>query len=399
MKPEKQKHQTGYIYKRGKSWFGRFWREELEAQPDGSKLVVRRQRAVKLCQYSDRYRSKRDVRPLLDDKLKPLNSGHCSATSTLSITNYINDYFLPYAQAKLKPSTAHGYRGIARMYLSPRLAKITLRDFRPVDGTRLLEALFCDHGLGRKSLRNCKALLSSVFAHSIAEGVLDGSNPVIGARIPVESAAAPESHAYTSEEFSVMLETLSGTARLAVALMGFLALRPGEARAARWEDFSGKTLRVTRSLWGTILTSPKTETSSGFVPVPPALAEILKPHRQESGYILAGPTGKSADLHNLASRVVRPALSRCATCGKPEHSADGHEYRPIVKWCGWYGLRRGAATFITSAVDVLAAKSLLRHKNIATTQQHYIKSVQAEAMAASAKMDAFYQKPTSTTVN
>ena len=152
-------------------------------------------------------------------------------------------------------------------------------------------------------------------------------------------------------------------------------------------------------MWRKNLTSPKTKTSEGFVPVPRVLAEILEPFRAESGYILAGPTGVPIDLHNTASRICVPALSRCVKCGEPEHAANGHEYQPIVKWVGWYGLRRGAATFITSTVTVLAAKSLLRHKNIATTQAHYVKSLSTEAIHASEKMDGFYQRPANTTVN
>jgi hypothetical protein len=42
MKPEKQKHQKGYIFKSRRFWFGRWYRDELETQADGSKLVVRR---------------------------------------------------------------------------------------------------------------------------------------------------------------------------------------------------------------------------------------------------------------------------------------------------------------------------------------------------------------------
>jgi integrase len=335
----------------------------------------------------------------LEDRLRPLNENRVTAESTLSVTQYLNEHFLPYAKAKLKPSTSHGYAGLSKMYVAPRVAKISLRDFRPVDGTRLLEEIYRDHNLSKKSLRHCKGLLSSVFSHAIAEGVLDGLNPVIGSRIPVEADGPAESHAYTSAEFSAMLDVLPGTAKLAVALMGFCALRPGEARASRWEDYDGRTLRITPSLWRTIVGTPKTKDSEGAVPIPPALAEILRESRRESDYILASPLGKPIDLHNLAARVIVPTLSRCVECGKPEHTANGHEHRPTVKWIGFYGLRRGAATFITSAVTVLAAKSLLRHKNISTTQQHYVKSDQLEALRAGEKMNAFYQRPANTAVN
>jgi hypothetical protein len=66
--------------------------------------------------------------------------------------------------------------------------------------------------------------------------------------------------------------------------------------------------------------------------------------------------------------------------------------RPIAEWRGWYAFRRGAATLATSLDSPLAAKSLLRHANVATTEQFYIKSVPAEAVRAVEKMDALFQK-------
>ena len=44
------RHQTGYIWRVGKSWYGRWYRNEIV---DGG--VVRVQHSEKLCSYSDRY--------------------------------------------------------------------------------------------------------------------------------------------------------------------------------------------------------------------------------------------------------------------------------------------------------------------------------------------------------
>ena len=187
-----------------------------------------------------------------------------------------------------------------------------------------------------------------------------------------------------------------GIPRLAVALMYFTGLRPGEARAARWEDYDAKrkTLRVSASMWRLHLTSPKTPESVAPVPVGETLAEMLGEVRKESGFILSSPTGKAVDLHNLAFREVKPALAKCAKCRQPkaEHDSVGHEFQHLPKWRGWYALRRGCATLATSVDSQIAAKSLLRHSNIATPQTHYIKSVPSEAVRAVEKMDALFQK-------
>jgi integrase len=191
-----------------------------------------------------------------------------------------------------------------------------------------------------------------------------------------------------------MLDALNGTAKLAVALIYFCALRPGEARAARWEDYDGKTLRVRASMWRNHTTLPKTAESIAPVPVAQTLSDILRDSRRDSGFILASPLGKPVDLHNLAARIVVPALARCARCSKEkgEHDAADHDFKPLPEWHGWYALRRGLATLATSIDSQLAAKSLLRHSNVQTTQQFYIKSVPEDALRAVKTMDALFQK-------
>jgi integrase len=394
-------NQKGQIFRVGKSWYGRWRRNELEAAPDGEKVVVRQQHCEKLCEYSDRYRSKKDVQPLLDGKLRPLNEGRCAPESTLAVSEYGEKFFLPYAERELKPSTVYGYKGLWRMYLKPRLAGIGLRDFRCVDATNLLADIHRQHGIGRATLRHCKALLSVIFAHAKRAGVLDGENPAQDAGIPRAAEASKPTHAYSASEVFAMLDALQGTAKTAVALIYFCGLRPGEARASKWEDYDGKTLRIRASMWRTHTTSPKTAESVAPVPVAETLADILRELRRESGYILASPQGKPVDLHNLAARVVIPALALCAKCGKgeKEHDTNGHEFKKLPEWHGWYGLRRGLATLATSLDSQLAAKSLLRHSNVHTTQQFYIKSVPADAVRAVEKMDALFQKSANVALN
>jgi hypothetical protein len=102
------KQQAGYIFRSGGAWYGRWRRDELETTTDGSKVMVRRQHAEKLCDYGDRYRSKKDVQPLLATRLLLINEGREQPESTLSVAAYGQDYFLPYAEKELKPSTSYG---------------------------------------------------------------------------------------------------------------------------------------------------------------------------------------------------------------------------------------------------------------------------------------------------
>jgi hypothetical protein len=61
--------------------------------------------------------------------------------SSLSVADYGEDYWLPWARENCKPSRVAGYEVYWKLYLSPRLEKISLRDFRTVDAANLLAEL------------------------------------------------------------------------------------------------------------------------------------------------------------------------------------------------------------------------------------------------------------------
>ena len=343
------------------------------------------------------------MRTLLAEKLAPVNEGRCVAESTLTVDAYVEKFFLPYIEKELKPSTANGYKGLWRMYLRAWLTKVTLRDFTCGQATRLLADIHRKHGLSRKSLRHCKGLLQTIFTHAKRNDVLAGENPVKDALIPRAAVAANKSHAYTVQEISTMLATLKGTAHRAVALMYFTGLRPGEARGAKWTDLDleRRVLNVRRSIWRKIETTPKTEESIAPVPVAAALAEILAKTPHASKFILATPSGKPIDLHNLAAREIVPTLEICAVCGgrKSEHeSITQHEFKrdeSVPVWRGFYALRRGIGTALADVDSAVAAKSVLRHSNLATTTAHYVKSVDEAAVRAMDKVNSLFDNSVS----
>jgi integrase len=374
------RHQTGYIWRKGHFWYGR-WYEDILV--DGQ--VKRKARARKLAPYNDRYRNEKDVRPILDDILRPINNGQSSPYGAITIAKFYEGSFYPHIKAERKPSTAVAYDSIWKPYLSPLLQNHILRDFRCVDATKLLSDIHRKHSVGRKTLRNCKALLSSIFTYAKQSGILDGINPVKDAAIPSRAAKAKSQHATSLDEFLAILDALEAAAvkekgsnaehlrigRRAIALMFFCGLRPGEARGCEWKDYDGKHLLIRQAVWRTNIDIPKTPDSIAKVPVSKHLKEILDEDRQPDGYMLAGTrTGRPIHLSNLSRRYVRPAL----------------EKRNIA-WYGWYAMRRGIGTLATSEESPLAAKGLLRHANVATTEQFYIKDVPEDTQRAVQRID------------
>jgi integrase len=391
------RHQQGYIFRKGRNWYGRWWDDVMV---DGE--VLRKQRCEKLAEVSDRYRSKTDVRPMLADKLRPINEGRARPESTLSVSAFVENCYLPFVRDNYKPSTSIGYQKIWKKHLEPRLREIALRDFRTVDAANLLADAHQKCGLGRTMLKHIKAFLSGVFTYAKNQGVLDGMNPVRDTMIPKRANAPKETHATTLEDvlgiMNVLEEANERKARAAVALIFFTGLRPGEARGACWEDYDGKRLFIRRSIWRVWATSPKTEGSAKPVPVIEPLRSILAELQEidgnpSSGPILRGPSGSPLDLDNLAERVVKPSLLRCARCKKPKskHIEMDHSFQPdqkIPKWHGWYSFRRGVATAVADLSSSLAAKGLLRHSSLSTTERHYIKDVPESTLQAMKLLEA-----------
>jgi integrase len=381
------RQQSGYIWKVGRSWYGR-WREDVFENGQ----VVRKQVSGKLAEVCDRFRSKADVRPLLADRLRPLNEHKLSPESTLTLAQYAKDFFLPQAERECKPSTAAGYKGLWHTYLAgQRAVQTRLRDFRCVDATNLLADIHRKHGLGRTTLKHIKSFLSGMFTHAKRQGVMDGMNPIRDAGIPRAASAPEETYAVGADEVLAILEVLERAkefqARAAVALVFFAGLRPGEARGARWEDYDGQKLTIKQSVWRTHTTDPKTVSAAKPVPIIESLRTILTELRKIDGYpangpILRGPSGVALNLDNLAKRRLIPALGNPQNYPRPDNLE-------LLKWNGWYSLRRGIATLASSVErDPMAAKGLLRHSSVNTTLAHYIKDIPEVTQRAMEKVEA-----------
>lgn len=381
------RQQLGYIWKVGRSWYGR-WREDVFENGQ----VVRKQVSGKLAEVCDRFRSKADVRPLLADKLRPLNEHRLSPESTLTLARYAKDFFLPHVERECKPSTAAGYKGLWNAYLAgQRDVQTRLRDFRCVDATNLLSDIHRKHGLGRTTLKHIKSLLSGMFTHAKRQGAMDGMNPVRDAGIPRAASAPAETYAVSADEVLAILDVLERAkefqARAAVALVFFAGLRPGEARGARWDDYDGRKLTIKQSVWRTHTTHPKTAGAAKPVPVIESLRTILAELSKLEGSpvggpILRGPSGVALNLDNLAKRRLVPALANPKNYPQPDTPN-------LLKWNGWYSLRRGIATLASSVErDPMAAKGLLRHSSVNTTLAHYIKEIPEVTQRAMDKVEA-----------
>ena len=358
-------HQRGYVYKKGNLWFVRYYDDHV--QPDGT--IHRIQRAHKLAEAVGDYRTKKAALVLAGEFLAPLNDERATAQSTITLTNFVEGTYLPFVQAQKRVSTFHGYRNMWKAYLRSH-GYITLRDFTTADGERILGAVAKARDLTSTTLRHLKAFLSGVFRYAKRLGVIYSENPMRDALIP-KARTADDTYAYSLEEIVQMLNILSEPAATIVAAAGFTGARKGELRGFLWENYDGEQIRILRSYWRSHVQEPKTKKSKAPVPVIAQLAERLNLHRALSGNPASGlmfstPEGRPINLDALATDVIRPTLN-----------AQG------LQWYGWHAFRRGLATNLQRLrVQDEIIQRILRHSNVSVTQACYIKTVDADVVAA-----------------
>jgi integrase len=389
------KQQRGRVFHKGPSWFVQYRDEVL--LPDGT--LKRKQICKKLeVSYGGEYRTLRSVQPFVEKLLAPLNSGKLDVRSTMLVTEFVDKVYLPeYVEKKLRAASLKQYRDVWNNHLKPRMGKLTLRNFRTVDGEQMLAKIAAQAKLGRSSLRHCKAFLSGAFKQAKRLGILDGVNPIQDVSIP-HAPESSETYAYSLPEIKSMLGVLPEPARTVVLCAAFTGLRKSELRGLAWADFDGATLTVRRSVWNSVINEPKTRRSQAPVPLMPDLAEALEAHKLRAGKlaqpnlpIFQAGNGKPLNLDNLSRRIIALALSRCAICRKPEeeHKPEAHLFKrdtSLPSWHGWHAFRRGLATNLHAlGVDDKTIQGILRHSDMRLTMNVYVKSVsdsQVDALAA-----------------
>jgi integrase len=359
------RHQEGYVYRKKQNWYLRY--REVVQQPDGTSAYV--QKCRKLVEYGGDYRTKSAVKVLADEFLAPLNNGSASPQSTMLLTQFVDQLYLPFVKSNKRPSTYAGYRNMWNLYLKDR-CEITLREFRTFEGESILNSIVRDFNVSSTTVAHIKAFLSGVFRYAKRQGVINSENPMHDVVLP-KARRGGETYAYSLDEINRVLVELPEKPATIVATAAFTGVREGELRGMLWENYSGTQVWITQSVWRGHVQEPKTKASMAPVPVIAELAARIDTYRKSSGspangLMFPNSVGKPTCMAKLARDVVRPAFKKAG-----------------VAWHGWHAFRRGLATNLHRlGVADKVIQAILRHSNVAVTQSCYIKTVGADVEEA-----------------
>jgi integrase len=366
------RYQKGQLYRDHGAWFVRY--RERVRQKDGS---IKLQRKTKRLGSVHKHPKHANVEPLRAAFMQKINAGVAIPESSMTLSEFVESVYLPWAQVERRASTHKGYKEIWENHLLKRIGQIQLREFRTVHASKMLRAIAAESDLTKTTLQHIKAVLSGVFTYAKNEGAFDGSNPVQGAMIPGNAREPEETFAYNLIQILRILDILPLLPKGVVATAAFAGLREGELRGLEWPDYRGDQLGVNRSIWKDVVNRPKTRASRQPVPVIPKLAKILDEYRASmhnpaTGVMFHNGNGDCLDLDKLAQRVIRPAVE---AIGLP--------------WYGWHGFRRGIASnlYELGANDKIVQR-ILRHANPHVTKERYIKAFDPAVLNAMQRLQA-----------
>ena len=263
----RRRYQKGSIRKRGKRhpvWELQWWEDFVKA--DGT--IGRRRESAILGYASDI--TVKQARREAEKKLSPLNAGNAVPYSTLTLQEFVDQFFLPLAFPILKSSTRKRYRSTLDLHLLPALGKCRLCDIRTVEVQRFVLQKF-DNGLGWETCNHLRNLLSKIFANAKKWGHFAGTNPAFGVELP-EKRQVQEKRVLMPEQVVRLLGVLREPVRTMVFLAVLTGLRVGEILALRWQDVDlDAGVRVVQAVYRGCLGSPKTKGSRRTVPLPQAV--------------------------------------------------------------------------------------------------------------------------------
>ena len=228
------------------------------------------------------------------------NTGKESDSLTVSfvIANYIKS-----KEAVLSPSTLRAYRSLEKHAYN----SISSKTLSKLTGTALqvwVSEYSSTHS--PKAVRNAHALLSSSV--KLFDKTIDMS-------VTLPQKRPPELYTPTDEDVKNLLTYISGTdLEKAVILAALGTLRRGEVCALTYDDISGNTVRVNKSMvelegGGTAVKSPKTSQSIRTVTLPPeAIAIIMRNHTPGERVVKLSPTGISNAFPDALKKAGLPSF-------------------------------------------------------------------------------------------
>jgi len=272
-------------------------------------------------------------------------------------------------------------RHYVRDYLITQWAHRIADEIKPLEVQRWLKSLHDDEGLVWTTVSKIKGLMHRVYKIGRLHELVT-KNPV--QHVETRTKTDYRAIVITPAQTLTILESLTNPLHYALVLTcAATALRSSEILSLRWSDISWaeERIRVSKRWAKGQDGETKTESSNGYVPLHPVLADRLREWQLRSPYPAPGDfvfpsLTKNGNLPLYASTFVADYL-------RPAAIKAGVSIAPGQRF-GLHNLRHSLSNWLVNAgkVQPKTVQGLLRHSKIQTTLDLYTQSDDDETRAA-----------------
>lgn len=282
---------------------------------------------------------------------------------------YAEEFISLYKEGGVQSNTLVGYRGYLRNHILPFFDGMAIGDIVP----STIQAYIKEKSktLTIKTIREHLDLLNQIFDSAEEDGLIS-RNPCKSKKLKMVGKPSRVVEAYTDDEYKsleLLLDYLTGTERLCLALSLYTGMRQGEFFALTWDhvDLNERLIYVRSSVeWPSqnrgILKEPKTRNGYRDIPIIPQLFCILEEYWQPEGFVLTSVRGDPNEP------MTRQAVKRL--------------YERINYVAQSYGIstvflshrsRHSVATILNnSGADDVTITSVLGHSDVNFTKNQYV---------------------------
>ncbi|WP_017556513.1 tyrosine-type recombinase/integrase [Nocardiopsis baichengensis] len=341
----------------------------------------------------------------LTEALANARKGLPTATTTLSVGQYLAYWLEHVARPKVRPSTYASYETYIRLYITPglgrkKLKKLSAKDIRTWLSSVRKTCTCCANGhdakrpsehrdpskrqrccaIGKcckrypsaRTVKHLHALLRTALQQAVREDLIVRN---VAKNVQFGSVENPEITPLTVAEAKQLLQAAEGDRLHAVWAVALgIGLRRGEALGLRWEDVDlthgrltvRQTLQRTRA--GLEFVPPKTHRSRRSVELPSRLVSVLREHRLR----------QSEEMDEAGDDWREHGLVFCTRFGTPieprnlNRSFTALCKRAKLRDVRLHDLRHTCATLLLAqGVDARTIMEILGHSAINVTMNVY----------------------------
>ena len=325
-------------------------------------------------------RTRKEVQEKINEVAPKVVAGTYREPTKMTVAEWFTTWLNDYMKLSLRPTTWESHKYQVDGHIIPALGHLRLAQLQ----TAHIQRLYNDKlqggrldgkpgGLSPKSVRYIHTVIHSCLEQARKESMIT-INPAGAVRLP--KLEKPEIKYLGTAEAAIFLAMARESKHFAAFYLALsTGMRRGELLALRWKDidFEAEQLTVNQGLVrisgkGLVFQEPKTALSNRVISLAPAVAQVLKEHREQQtdGRIMAGAAYNSELDLVFSNELGEPICPRAFT----------RVFERLVKKAGlnvtFHGLRHTFATLaLQEGVDVKTIQETLGHHSAAFTMDVY----------------------------